>query len=115
MKGRIFVLFLFFILWGEITLAQDKDFNIQPINSNNFVAIFPNPTSNPFFYVKTQQILTRIEVIDLAGNTVYLQNLGGYYSEKMKIQLPNNTKKGLYLVKLYFDDNSTVIKKLIYR
>ncbi len=113
MKKIIPIIFAFLLLSFMNLSAQE--FSMEPLVSSSYVAIYPNPTHQPYFFIKTSQIITKVEIIDLVGNKIYYKNFNSYYSETTKIVLPNRTKRGLYLVKIYFDDNTSVIRKLIYK
>ena len=89
--------------------------NIHYQNSTVHDAIIsPVPMSIPQFYVKSNQLITRIEVIDILGKTIYIKHPHNYTFEPIEVNLPP-CKKGIYFVKITFDDNTYIIKKTIYR
>ncbi len=115
MKKFLYIVIL--LLLANIGWAQDSHLwsNIQYQNSSVHEAIIsPVPMSEPHFFVKSNQLITKIEVIDLLGKTIYKQKPHNYSYDPIEVNLPP-CKKGIYFVKITFDDNTYIIKKTIYR
>ena len=114
MKNLLKKILILLLIIAPFSILKAQQYT-QSYNSSTYIAIYPNPTTQPNFYVKTSEIITKIEVIDLAGNKIYTKDFYDTYSEIMRINLPTKTKKGLYLVKIFFDNHTSVIRKLIYK
>jgi len=87
---------------------------IQYQNSTIYDAVIsPVPMTVPHFFVKSEQLITKIEVIDILGKTIF--TLTPHYTfGPIEVHLPP-CKKGVYFVKITFDDNKYIIKKTIYK
>jgi len=77
----------------------------------NTAFFFPNPATGGKFTVKSNTIIAGIEVVNILGQTIYRQNNVARRGD-MIIQI-DNYQKGIYLIKITFDDKSSVIKKII--
>ncbi|MES2589965.1 MAG: T9SS type A sorting domain-containing protein [Bacteroidota bacterium] len=76
-------------------------------STENFISIFPNPSSNEF-NIKSNDMIKDIELMDMTGKIV-LQNLNISVSEFTLNQKMNN---GIYVLKIR-TENGTSIHKLI--
>lgn len=77
------------------------------------VMIFPNPIETPQFKIRTNSNIDKIEIFDLVGKMVFSQEIE-FFSSIYTINLPE-IKKGVYVVKIIFDDSSEIILKLFYK
>ncbi|MFK7947808.1 MAG: T9SS type A sorting domain-containing protein [Saprospiraceae bacterium] len=99
----------FTVLDGQHDCACDPNFtNTQPINIVDF-SVYPNPTSGSFV-VEAEERINRVEVYNMVGQIVY--NNASFNAEKANINL-NSTNKGIHIVKIYFDNESVAIQKLL--
>ena len=103
---------LFFLMSFSVN-AQNMDFSMELQNSNvHSAVIYPNPITDFKFYVKSNQLISSIEVLNAIGNSIYSEKRTNYSTEPILVQLPN-CNNGMYLVKITFDDNEYIIKKLL--
>jgi hypothetical protein len=102
-----------FVFVNAQSTKLDFSMQLQNTNSHNAV-IYPNPISQPLFKVKSNFVITKIEVMNLVGKTIYVNNNTSDTFDDMTVKLPM-CNKGVYLVKITFADNSNIIKKLLYR
>ena len=104
---------LFFLLITISLNAQDTNFSVELQNSNVHNAIiYPNPITDFKFNVKSEQIISSIEVLNAIGNSIYFEERSNYTTESILINIPR-CDKGMYLCKITFDDNEYIIKKLL--
>ena len=75
------------------------------------VAILPNPVTNNQFTVLASMPVASVEVVSIVGQSVYFHDFASRRLDA-KIML-NNLPNGVYLVKVKFSENQTVIKKII--
>jgi len=110
----IFVLcFIFLNISGAMSQSTDLAFSIQLQNSNIHQAvIYPNPVLDYKFKVKSEQIIFKIEVINVIGKTIEKYVNTSYSSDDIFVDL-QNCEKGMYLIKITFDDDEYIIKKLL--
>ncbi len=113
---KLLYIFIFVLLNSFSAFSQDHSWDqIEYQNSTVHDAVIsPVPMTTPRFYVKSDQLITKIEVIDLLGKTIYIMRPHNYTFEPIEVNLPP-CKKGIYFVKITFDDNTYIIKKTIYR
>ncbi len=74
--------------------------------SDSHVRIFPNPSSGFINIISTEKI-TRIEITDLLGKVLLTQFASQVTVSNVDI---SNLKQGIYLVKVYNDDNYEINK-----
>jgi len=84
--------------------------------SNSAVAsIYPNPSDGVFTirFDQSQEAVTRIEILDMSGRTVYVQDLGNYsgnYQEQVNLR---EFGTGLYMVAIQQGNDRTVNKVIV--
>ncbi len=75
------------------------------------VAITPNPVTNSQFTVQAAQPVASVEVVSILGQSVFFRDFG---SRQLEVNvLLDNLQEGVYLVRVKFGDNQSVIKKII--
>ncbi len=83
-------------------------------NSNiNLVAFnfYPNPNSTGKLNIEAEEKITKVEVINLMGQIVSMQNIANpNYTTEMDI---NTLNAGIYIVKAHFNNNLVSTQKLI--
>lgn len=115
MKKIILTLIITFISISLFSQSTQLDFTMQLQNTNNNQAlIYPNPTYNNMFKVKSNSVITNIEVMNLLGKSIYSEHYESYSFDEIVVQLPQ-CEKGIYMIKITFDDGETLIKKLLYQ
>jgi hypothetical protein len=82
--------------------------NTQPISTVDF-SVYPNPT-NGAFTIEAAKRINRVEIYNMVGQMIY--NNASFTAEKANIVI-NNSNKGIHIVKIYFDNESIAIQKLL--
>lgn len=72
---------------------------------------FPNPVKNSSFLVKANGMIQKVELINIVGQTVVTEQNNTLKGE-MRIST-NGLSDGMYMVKITFDDNQELLKKII--
>lgn len=99
----------FDVLDGQHDCACDPNYvSTQPINLVDF-SVYPNPT-NGVFTIEAAEPIERVEVYNMVGQMIY--NNASFTSEKANINI-NNSNKGIHIVKIYFENESIAIQKLL--
>ncbi len=118
MKKYIYKL-IFIIVFGIVSqvnvFSQSTDllFTMQFQNASVHQAvIYPNPVLDNKFKVKSEQIISSVEVINVIGKTVY-QYVNKTYSTGDVFINTEDCEKGMYLIKITFDDDEYIIKKML--
>ena len=111
----LLIIFVFTIINSVSAQSTKLDFSMQFQNSNqNQAVIYPNPIQSPVFKIKSNSFITHVEVVNMVGKQLFVQDFNSFSDKELTIQLPN-CDKGIYLVKITFDNNETIIKKLLYQ
>jgi predicted extracellular nuclease len=96
-----------FIFLGSHTTSA----NIQNVKKTNNAFFYPNPSTNGWFMVKGTEIIESVEVLNVIGQSiVFLKNPAK--RGDMRISTSDFTK-GIYMVRINFADNSSIVKKII--
>jgi hypothetical protein len=81
-------------------------------NGNSFV-IYPNPASGPDITIDASDEISRVEIFNLVGQAIVRQD-----AEKgvqvMEVGIPED-QEGIFMVRILFEDNTTVTQKLVLR
>ncbi len=112
----LFTAFLFFSVFSAYTVnaqgfSEDTKKSIEFISDSD-VSIYPNPVTNNKFFVKSEKIIKSVEVMNILG-----QNLKTIHNEtnvayNIIVEL-GELKKGMYMVRVTFKDNQSIIRKII--
>jgi len=85
---------------------------ISVILTDYDVIIYPNPVTDNKFYVKSEKVIKSVEVINVLGQNIKTVNNETDVAYNIHIDI-GNVEKGMYMVKITFDDKKTIIRKLI--
>jgi len=101
------------IVWEyeyDPTEEHDMDELLKQDNSSfgNEIKLFPNP-SNSVFTIESKDLITQVEIINYLGQIVLIDNGN---SASIKSYNLNGLPKGLYLIKIYNNNNNFVVKQL---
>jgi hypothetical protein len=111
-----FIIFLLFALFSLQTQAQgmsDTQREFDKVEIVNFdVLIYPNPVTDNKFYVKSENIIKSVEVMNVLGQTIKKVNNETKIAYNLSVEL-GNVKEGMYMVKITFDNKETIIRKII--
>ena len=112
----LFASFLFFSVFSAYTVNA-QEFSKDKINSTGFisdsdVSIYPNPVTNNKLFVKSEKVIKSVEVLNILG-----QNLKTIHNEtnvtyNIIVEL-GELKKGMYMVRVTFKNNQSIIRKII--
>ena len=84
---------------------------IGKLTHDQNVVVLPNPVTNNQFTVQATLPVSSVEVVSIVGQTVYFHDFAPRQRD-VRVLL-NNLPEGVYLVKVKFSDNQSVIKKII--
>lgn len=92
---------------------ENVDFFVQNQNNRGHdVIIYPNPVTEFKFKIKSTDIITRVEVVNIIGQCMYYHDNNTLSHDDLFVQM-DRCEKGMYLVKITFEDNKSIIKKLL--
>ena len=84
---------------------------IGKLTNGQTVVILPNPVTNNQFTVQASQPVKSVEVVSIVGQSVFFHDFA-LRQKDIKVVL-NNLPIGIYLVKVKFNEDQPVIKKII--
>lgn len=114
-KIKLILVFLTVFIGTAIGQQTQLDFTMQLQNTNNHDAvIYPNPIKGLRFKVQSHSTIEKIVITDMLGNIILTKHIREYANNDILINMPS-CNKGLYMVKITFDDNKEIIKKLVYQ
>jgi hypothetical protein len=97
---------------GTHSCTCDPDFMTATEELNQIAFnIFPNPTSNEL-WIEAALNIERVEIYNLLGERMLVQNFGADASNKTNI-LVNNLGTGMYVISLFFDGDHQSTQKFI--
>ena len=80
-------------------------------NKLNTVSIFPNPAANGVLYINTNNAIETIEVVDLLGKVVLTEVKKD--QSTAAVVITDKLRKGAYLVRIRFEDQSSAQQSII--
>ncbi len=113
MKNILYTLILGLALslLSHTVSAQTKVSDTQFVQKYDAL-IYPNPVTENNFYVKSDQTIRTVEVINMIGQSIRrVENETGL-PYNILVRLPE-CDKGLYMIKITYEDRKTQIKKIL--
>ena len=96
-----------FIFLGSHTTSA----SIQNVKKTNNAFFYPNPSTNGWFMVKGTEVIESVEVLNVIGQSMaFLKNPAK--RGDMRVSTSDFTK-GIYMVRINFADNTSIVKKII--
>lgn len=93
-------------------LLYSNIFDTTRINAKTYnLKIFPNPIVNDQFTVKSSKKISSIEILNVIGQTI-LKKENVSKDGDISIVL-NKPEKGIYFVKIIFENKKTLVQKVL--
>lgn len=83
---------------------------INEIENNVSVVVYPNPSNTNFFNISTSETIKMIELYNVVGQQV-IQKEGSKNAKQLTVET-GNLVKGIYVVKVLFDNNKSSVVKI---
>ncbi len=117
MKRFFTVLLIFLIVFsfGDVAYAQNS---VQLQEKNTVIAvksdiiIYPNPVTDNKFYVKSDRLIKKVEVINILGQKIKTVNNQTDIPYNILVET-GNLKKGMYMVQVTLDTGEKIINKIL--
>lgn len=74
--------------------------------------VYPNPLIGTKFIVKSEAVISKVEVVNVIGKLINRTENDNFNLHEMQI-LVGKCERGMYFVKITFEDNKSIIKKLL--
>ncbi len=99
---------LTFFLFSSVILQ-----NYSAMNTDNETRIYPNPlVLGQDLHVESNSEIVSVEVLDIIGKVIQYKQSDSFDAKSLSMQL-GQCKHGVYIVKVKFNNNKYVIKKLL--
>ena len=112
----LFTAFLFFSVFSAYTVnAQEFSENTKKsveFISESDVSIYPNPVTNNKFFVKSEKIIKSVEVLNILGQNIKTVYNATNVAYNLIVEL-GDIKKGMYMVRVTFEKDQSIIRKII--
>ncbi|NPA68334.1 MAG: T9SS type A sorting domain-containing protein [Chlorobi bacterium] len=111
----VFIIFVILFLLKTPLLSQEVvvyDNTKTVSNIISKVIIYPNPVTGSEFYVKSDKLIKKVEVINVLGQKVKTINNQTDIPYNILVET-SNLNKGMYMVQVTFEDGNKVINKII--
>jgi hypothetical protein len=72
------------------------------------VSVYPNPVVDGNLFIKADLKIEKIEIMSIVGQIVFSQKLDPLYSVRLNLDL----QTGIYLVKIFFIDKTSITKRI---
>jgi hypothetical protein len=118
MKRFLVITILLFVYCGAQTqdILENRDFlvleDLAVFQENIDAVVYPNPVRDGKFYVSSSYSITSIEVLNVIGQRIVKKDFNAYNVQEIMVELLN-CEQGLYLIKISFINDKTIIKKLL--
>ena len=111
MKKLIVLFWVLGFFAASVFAQQEVNMSFNDVKPYD-VLIYPNPMTGEQFTVKSTEDIVRVEVVNVIGKVIKRVENDGFAIKKVPV-LVGKCEKGLYLVKVSFEDDKMVIKKLL--
>lgn len=98
-----------------LSLAGLEGYSQSSISFGNEVddaLVYPNPMTGEKFVVRSEKIISKIEVLNVIGKTINLTENDDFDIKEIPV-LIGKCEKGMYFVKITYKDKKFRIKKLL--
>jgi hypothetical protein len=110
MKNLRFILSLIFAgAFVFSTYAQDIGY-IGKIEKE--AVIYPNPLAGEKFLIKSESGIKKVEIVNMIGKVINRTENVNLELQEIQVYI-GKCEKGMYFVKVTFEDNISIIKKLL--
>tara|TARA_B100000900_G_scaffold387084_1_gene378026 strand:- start:1007 stop:1966 length:960 start_codon:yes stop_codon:yes gene_type:complete len=85
--------------------------NTSIIEHENLISIYPNPNSSGILNIQSSSGIKEIKIINLIGQNVFFNTFQGSVSNEILTIDPS--LNGIYFMAVRFEDNKSILKKII--
>jgi len=78
----------------------------------NEALIFPNPMIGTTFIVKSETVISKVEVVNVIGKVINRTENNNFDVKEVPVYV-GKCEKGMYFVKITFENKKSIIKKLL--
>ncbi len=81
-------------------------------NNQDKVLVYPNPVSGQKFIVKSEAVISKVEVVNVIGKVINRTENNNFRIKEVPVFI-GRCEKGMYFVKVTFENKELIIKKLL--
>ncbi|MFN8256999.1 MAG: T9SS type A sorting domain-containing protein [Bacteroidales bacterium] len=89
---------------GQEMISEDKE--------AKDAVIYPNPIIGEKFLVKSETAISKIEVVNVIGKVINRTENKNFELKEIQVVI-GKCEKGMYFVKITFQDKESIVKKLL--
>jgi hypothetical protein len=108
-ERRLIIMFVLLCSVAFKGLSQDISYLEK---SENETIIYPNPLIGDKFVVKSESGIKKVEIVNVIGKVINRTENEEFELHELQVYI-GKCEKGMYLVKITFDNNKSMIKKLL--
>jgi hypothetical protein len=108
-EKRLIIMLVFLCAVAFKGLSQDISYIGK---ADKEAVIYPNPLIGDKFIVKSGSGIKKVEIVNVIGKVINRTENEDFELHELQIYI-GKCEKGMYLVKITFDDNKSMIKKLL--
>jgi len=108
MKKSKVIISLFLSLFAFSLFGQDLSYNSNVKDA----LIYPNPMVGEKFTVKSEGLIVKIEVVNVIGKVINRTENSNIEENEIQIFV-GKCEKGIYFVKITYEDKKSIVKKLL--
>jgi len=82
----------------------------NPMEDLGQIAVYPNPVIHNTFQISSNREIQSFELLNMIGQAIYKKELTGHFS--IYTVQPGTLRKGMYLLRVRFKDQTTAVKKI---
>jgi hypothetical protein len=81
-------------------------------NKQDKVLVYPNPCTVQKFIVKSEAVISKVEVVNVIGKVINRTENNNFSTKEVPVFI-GSCEKGMYFVKVTFENKELIIKKLL--
>ena len=108
-ESKAILSFVFLSLFAFNTFGQDLSYNSNVVKE---AVIYPNPMIGEKFTIKSEGIITKVEVVNVIGKVINRTENSNIEINEIQIFV-GKCEKGIYFVKITYEDKKSIVKKLL--
>ncbi len=108
-ESRVIIFLLVLNLVAFNAYSQDISYNEKEIKD---ALIYPNPLIGEKFMIKSESAISKIEVVNVIGKVINRTENTNFELKEVQVFV-GKCEKGIYFIKITFDDKKSIVKKLL--
>jgi len=108
-ESKLIISFVFLSLFAFDTFGQDLSYTDTNLKE---AIIYPNPVIGEKFTVKSEGLIKKVEVVNVIGKVINRTENDNAGVKEIQVFV-GKCEKGIYFVKITYEDKKSIVKKLL--